>query len=71
MHAELLILLVINVVSSLPLADVTMQLLQPPIQFTFRTVNASSCQTTLRCFLRFHMDRGWNWVWTLQVWASG
>lgn len=70
MHAELLAL-VISVDSSLPLADVTMQLLRPPIQFAFRTVNLSSCQATLRCFLRFHMDRGWNWVWTLQVWASG
>lgn len=48
MHAELLTLLVNNVDSSLPLADVTMQLLQPSTQFVFLSVNLTSCQATFR-----------------------
>ena len=62
MHAELLTLIVINVDSSLPLADVTTQLLQPITQFRFLFANLSSRQATSRCHL-LHMDQGRDWAW--------
>lgn len=40
----------IHVDSSLPVADVTMQLLQPLTKFAFRTVNVHLCQATFTIF---------------------
>lgn len=51
MHAELLTLPVINVDSSLPLADVAMQPLQSANSiYCFCPQIFNSCQATLRCY---------------------